>query len=110
MAVDDPAAARRHECQIDAVAFRFEHIAIIVDDRNIGNARRQRGADRRLRPADDERAAGEGYAPPGFGERRALDRKSVGAGKRVYVSVGLGGRRVIKKKKKVATAYIRETS
>src|SRR3546814_17969890 len=72
MAVDDPAAARRHECQIDAVAFRFEHIAIIVDDRNIGHARRQRGADRRLRPADDERAAGEGYAPPGFRDRRTL--------------------------------------
>src|SRR3546814_2527239 len=58
--------------QIDAVAFRFEDVAIIVDHRNIGHARRERGADRRLRPADDERAAGEGYAPPGFGDRRTL--------------------------------------
>ncbi len=72
MAVDDPAAARGDQRQIDAVAFRFEDVAIIVDHRNIGHARRERDADRRLRPADDERAAGEGYAPPGFGDRRTL--------------------------------------
>ena len=72
VAVDDPAAARGDERQIDAVAFGFEDVAIIVDDRDIAHPRRERGAHGDLSAADDKGAAREGEAPPGFGNGRTF--------------------------------------
>ena len=77
MAIDDPPAPRRHQCQIDPVAFRFQHITVIIDDRDIGHARRQRDPDSGLRAAHDKRAAGEGDTPPGFGNGRIFARHLV---------------------------------
>ena len=40
MAVDNPAAPRRNQRQVDAITFGFKDIPVIVDDRNIGHPRR----------------------------------------------------------------------
>src|SRR3546814_16825128 len=54
-------------------------------------------------PCPSVRAAAAGLPPEGYGRRPASpagDRKSVVEGKSVSVRVDLGGRRIIKKKKK----------
>src|SRR3546814_16532464 len=76
-------------------------------DEAAGDHRRQRGQDRRHRmKARDQRRRGEGHQAIGDEEGRGRqERKSVAEGKRVSVSVDLGGSRNFKKKKR-AHLYI----
>ena len=59
IAIDDPAAARRDQRQVDPVAFRQQLVFLAVDHRDIGHARGQQPADGELRPVDEQRPAGK---------------------------------------------------
>ena len=56
VAVEDPAAARRNKGEVDAVAFGFETIFLVLRDRQIAQPQRQQHPDPALDRADHHRA------------------------------------------------------
>ena len=66
-AIDDPAAARRDEAQLDPVFLRCQPVLFAFEDRQIRQPRRQRDADQPHAAAEHERTPGEALLALGLG-------------------------------------------
>ena len=59
VAVDNPPPTRRDQRQVNSVAFGLKRVALILEDREIGHACCQQGANRQLRAAQHEASPSE---------------------------------------------------